>query len=321
MRCCFALLVLWTAVSPISGAQPVDTVTAVRVPHIGFEDARAVGADPFGALYVADAGRHAVVKFDTTGASIAVIGGPGSREGAFDEPTDVDPTNGLILLVADAGNRRIQLFSKALAFLGAIPLTRSDEGTLSGITYRRGDRETRDLSTGVPIAVASSGTNEIFAVDADRRAVLKWNENRRLTRVIGDVDAGPGVLGDPVSLWVGEESLLYVADRGASRVIVYDHFGTFVRTLADGRADGVRAVSGDDARLFIALKDAVLVYEDTGRFAGTIVVRMPEEIVDLTTTRDGALFILGATALYRLPQQSVSGRVPTDRGAAPGNRR
>ncbi len=281
--------------------QKADTIAAVPIPHQRFADARGIAADPQGALYVADAGRHVIVKMDRDGHLIATVGGPGAREGEFDRPSAVDPTNGMALYVADAGNHRIQIFSKAFAYLGSIPLTRSDDASSARVTYRRGDDQTAGIPTGIPIGVATSGANETFAVDADRRVVVKWNENRRLAAVIGDVNAAQGALSDPIDVFAGPESLLYVADRGAGSILVYDHFGTFVRALGGGRLPDVRAVAVVGGRRVAALLPRALVLFDAqGRLARRVELRVGEDLVDLAAAPDGTLFAVGAERAYRL---------------------
>lgn len=281
-------------------AQPADTIQAVAIPSQTFRDARGIGVDGLGALYVADAGADVIVKMDAMGRLLATVGGPGSREGEFDNPSGVDPTNGMILFVADAGNRRIQIFSRSFAFLGSIPLVRTGEGPSAGITYRRQDGESVDLSTGIPISVASSGANEIYAVDADRRAVVKWNENRRLSAVVGSVDGGRGALGEPVDIWVGAESLLYVADRGGRAVVVFDQYGTFVRSIGAGRLEDLRSVTLAAGRVVAALPRALMLYDRSGRFERRLEVDIPEDIVDVAAAPDGTLYALSAARAYRL---------------------
>ena len=293
------MLVGWVAAGDLR-AQTVDTLEAVPISEPTFHDARSVGVDPLGALYVADAGRDVVVKMDALGRLLATLGGPGSREGEFDDPSGVDPTNGMVLYVADAGNHRIQIFSRSFAYLGAIPLTRLDQPSSAGVTYRRQDGEGIAFSSGDPIDVAASSSNDLFAVDADRRAVLAWNENRRLSRIIGGVDAGRGALQEPVSVWTGEEAVLYVADRGAGCVVVFDQYGTFIRSIGAGLLADLRAVTFAGGRLVAALPRALMLYDGAGRFERRIDVRIPEEIVDITAGRDGTLYVLSGLHLYRL---------------------
>lgn len=293
------LVALLLAAGPLR-AQPVDTLHATPIPGMAFRDARSIAIDPMGALYVADAGRDVVVKFDVLGRLIATVGGPGSREGEFDDPSAVDPTNSLALYVADAGNHRIQIFSKAFAYLGSIPLVRTGEAGSARVTYRRQDDETAGFPSGRPIAVATTSSNEVFAVDSDARVVLKWTENRRLARVIGGVDAGSGALGEPVDLWVGPESLLYVADRGARAVVVFDQYGTFVRSLGGGRLDGLRSVIATGDHVVAVLDRALMFYEVSGRFARRVEIDIRDPIVDAAVAPDGSLYLLDAARAYHV---------------------
>ncbi len=278
---------------------PVDSVAAVALTHARIDDAQAIELDPFGALYVADAGQHVIMKMDTTGRLLERLGGPGPREGSFDRPMDVDPTNGLVLLVADAGNGRIQMFSRSHAFLGSIPL--AGGGQRAGeVTYRRRDDDPRIPASGTPIAVASFGSNETYAIDADRGVVLQWDGNRRLTRVIGDLDAGDGALSEPVSLWAGPESLLFVADRGRGEVVVFDAYGSYVRSLGSGLLRRLVAVTGRGRSVLAVLEDAIVVFDIRGRRHRTIQPNLTERLVDAAVAPDGTIYVLTATGIYRL---------------------
>ncbi|MXW63728.1 MAG: hypothetical protein F4Y00_02965 [Bacteroidetes bacterium SB0662_bin_6] len=280
-------------------AQPVDTLRATPLPGVDFVDARAIGVDPFGGVYVADAGRDVIYTMNGRGGRSAVLGGPGSQEGAFDDPVDVDPTNGLVLYVADAGNRRIQIFSRSGAYLGAVPLMRTDEDISARVTYRRQDEAAADYSFGIPVAVATSSANEIFAVDADRGVVRKWDQDRRPAGVIGGIDAGRGALVDPVDIAVGADRLLYVADRGAESLMVYDQYGTFVRTIGSGLA-GLRAVVVDGGRVYAVLAHSLVAYDETGRFERCLEIDMDTHIVDVAAGTDGTLYVLGVQRMYLL---------------------
>lgn len=280
-------------------AQPVDTLRAIPLPGSDFVDAHAIGVDPFGVIYVADAGRDVVYTMNGHGERLAVLGGPGSRKGAFDDPVDVDPTNGLVLYVADAGNRRIQIFSRSGAYLGAVPLMRTGEDVSARVTYRRQDEAAADYSSGIPAAVATSSANEIFAVDMDRGVVRKWDQDRRPAGVIGGIGAGRGVLVDPVDIAVGADRLLYVADRNAESLMVYDQYGTFVRTIGAGLA-GLRAVVVDGGRVYAVLPHSLVAYDETGRFERRLEIDMDTHIVDVAAGTDGTLYVLGVQRIYLL---------------------
>lgn len=290
--------------STAGNAAPADTLAPTVVPGVEFGDARAVAADPLGYLYVADAGRHVVVKLRPTGAVERVLGGPGSSDGEFDEPSGVDPTNGLILFVADAGNHRIQKFSRSYAFLGSVALTLTDEhGSPSRVTYRQNDRENGGFATGRPIALASSGAKDLYAIDADRNVVLKWDDNLRLSGVVGDVAAGRGALAEPVDLALGAESQLYVADRGRQAVVVFDAFGSVIRTIGEGRLRGLWAVAGGDEGVYIGHSTGIDIYGFDGVLLLSYNLTLSAAPVDLTVAPDGTLYIVSSRHLYMLPPQ------------------
>lgn len=280
-----------------------DTLTPILVAGIDFGDARAVASDPLGFLYVADAGRHVVVKLRPTGAVERVLGGPGSSDGEFDEPSGIDPTNGLILLVADAGNRRIQKFSRSYAFLGSVPLTLpDDEGSSSRVTYRQNDGDNGGVASGRPIAVASSGAKDLYAIDADRNVVLKWDDNLGPAGVIGDMGAGRGALAEPIDLALGEESRVYVADRGRRGVIVFDAFGSVIRAIGEGRMDGIWAIATGEDALYVGRNNRIDVYAFDGALVSSHDLALRTAPVDLTLTPDGTLYLISARNLFELPR-------------------
>lgn len=284
-------------------AQPVaDSVLAGAVPIAAFDDARAMAIDPFGFLYVVDAGQAAVVKLAPGGVPVAVLGGPGSAEGEFDEPSDVDPTNGLVLLVADAGNGRVQRFSKAFAFLGAFLAGRVDASSPVGArsTYRRYEERSDVVPVGRPVAVASAGANDVFAVDADQHVVLKWDAQRRLVDAIGSYGEGEGALADPVAVATDGTRSLFVADRGHRSVLVYDLFGGYVRAIGAGRLDDVRALVVRGGHLWVVLPERLLVYETEGRLSHSYGVPLGEPLVDIAFGA-GRLYLLTPGTLYERP--------------------
>lgn len=283
--------------SAVASAQPADTLVTEAATLAFFENARALAVDPAGRLYIADAGEDVIVQLDADGQLLAYLGGPGTREGEFAEPSDIDPTNGLVLVVADAGNSRLQRFSKTFLFLEALPVTRAHRFTPGGAprTDNLGDEGSADGADGRPIAVETSVANEIFAIDEAEGVVLKWDASRRFERVIGGFDAGAGALEVPVAL-ATDRQRLFVADRGLAAVVVYDLFGGYIGTLAPGRADDVRALAVRDDALWIVLPERLLVYETRGRLRRTLDVRLGEPLIDVAL-RGRIAYLLTPTRL------------------------
>lgn len=292
-------LMLWSGVQAQPALGPDSVITPVHVqPLAHFEEATALAADPAGRLYVTDAGADVVVQLAADGTVLERAGGTGSRGGAFDDPADVDPTNGLAIFVADAGNARIQRFARAFRFLEAIPVSGDADRPVRS-TYDREGADAFADGTGRPIAVASTGADELYAIDAAEGHVVQWEPGRRTQRIIGAFDDGPGTLVDPVALALGSEGRLYVADRDRAAVIVYDAFGSFLTTVADGQAADARSLLFVDDALWLVCSDRLLALDVRSHVEGQWAVRLDALLVDAARHRD-VTYLLTTDALYRL---------------------
>jgi len=294
----FHLLFLFLLLPSNIAAQPVDSLLTDLVVLAAFQDARALAADPSGKLYVVDAGQDAVLQLAPSGIVLETLGDSGTGEGEFDQPMDVDPTNGLVLVVADAGNSRLQRFSRTFLPIASLPVGRIKRFTpgSQAATLNIGSEGGVQEADGRPIAVITNNANEIFAIDAIQQVVLKWDMSRRFERVIGGFDAGEGALDDPVAVAADEQSL-FVADRGQAAVVIYDPFGSYVRTLAPGLAEEVRAISVAGNELWIVLPRRIIVYSTRGQLLHTFAVTLEEPLVDVQRVGE-RLYLLTALRLY-----------------------
>lgn len=272
----------------VARAQAPDTVLSTYEILAQFRDARALAVDTRGFLYVADAGRDVVDKLAPDGTVLASIGGPGSDHGQFDGPSDVDPTNGLVVVVADMGNGRLQRFSGASLHMETLPVIRSEAFLAAG---------EQDGGEGQPLAVATSPSSEIFALERFDGAVLKWDALRRPERIIGAYGTAGASLREPVALAV-DESRLYVADAARDAVLAYDHFGGFSGTLAEGLARLTRAMAVLDGDIWLVRSDTMVVHLPGGGTVRTLGVDIDEELVD-ASPYGGFLYLLTPSRLLR----------------------
>lgn len=275
-------------------AQPMDTLLSQTTVIAQFDDARALALDGAGQLYIVDRGKSSVVQLAADGSVLANLGGPGSEDSQFDEPADIDPADGLVWVVADAGNSRLQRFSHTHLHMETLPVARVERFT-PGVSGRL-DPGANDgpEGDGRPIAIGVSPSNELFAIDEAQGLVLKWDASRRLERTIGGYDAGPGALSEPTALAV-DASSLFVADQGRAAVFIYDLFGSFVRTL---RAENVQALALQNGDLWITLPDRILVYERGERLVRVIGFEVGESVVDAVPHGE-ILYLLTPTRLLR----------------------
>jgi sugar lactone lactonase YvrE len=259
-----------------------------------FEDARALAVDPRGRLYVADAGRDVVDVLNPDGTRRAVLGGPGTRPGAFDTPSDVDPTNGQLLLVADTYNGRIQRFSGEGQYLESLPVGRSERGDSGEWTFEDGRGGAPAQGRGAPISVARDEDGALFVLDARDRRLLRWSAvGQAESRLVGRA----GQLQDPVALAVGPGRRLYVADAGQAAVLVYDTFGT-VRRRVSGLCSTMRALTVHRERLWIACEDRVLAWDRTEGLVAAHPVDLGDPLVDVAFV-GGHVYLLTETTLRR----------------------
>jgi len=292
------VFLLGLLLGPLSIGQPVlaqeaapDTVIA----H--FRDAQALAVDPLGRLYVADPGRDVVRILDRAGEALGTLGGAGTRAGEFDSPSDVDPTNGQTVWVADAGNGRVQHFSEEGLYLEAMPVgpTALEDGE------QRFFDDGRDGATvqgdGHPIAVASTSGDEVFVIDGRNDLLLKWDEQRRPERLIGAVGR-EGTPQRPVALTLDGTRRLYVADREREAILVYDLFGTFVRRLRTPPLSNLQALTVHRGGVWIVCARRVYVWSPDDRTTTAFDSGIEAPLVDVARRGDD-LFLLTATRLYR----------------------
>ncbi len=270
------------------GAQPAtpDTVLDRLTVLARFQEAAALDVDPTGRLYVADAGREHVRILRPDGTVRATLGGPGTRAGEFDEPLDVDPTNGQTLLVADAGNGRIQRFSAERQYLEAMPV-----GDAFGASDRRGFDDGRDGSAvqgaGRPVAVASSNGNATFVIDAREDAVVAYDEQRQAERIL-DTE---GRLREPVALALDGSRRLYVADRAREAVFAYDLFGTFLQRIDLPALGDIQALALHRRRLWVVAAGQVTTWHVETGTTTRHAADQAAPLVDAARTPEGLFFL------------------------------
>jgi hypothetical protein len=280
---------------------PADVTARPAVELARFRDARALATD--GArLYVADAGASVVVVLTPEGLVLQTLGGPGSGDYGFLEPSGIDPTNGLELYVTDAGNARIQRFSHDGRLLETIPVP-AGESRVVGRPDRGRSPEDEAVAglRGRPVAVAVGPANARYAVEVERGVVLQW-EGRRLARLLGA--DGAGALAEPADVAVTSDGTVFVADQAQGAVLVYGPLGEFRRAVPGDAAGGVRAVGFGPSplgeRLLVVGPRAVAVHRPEGGLDDIVLPRLGEEELVDAAMAAGHLFVLTPTRLLRV---------------------
>ena len=203
-----------------------------------------VAVGPAGGVHVADRGTQVVWQFDTDGQGRRVAGngtrgfsgdGAPAALGQLADPRAVAVSDDGAIWIADTGNGRVRVVAPD-GRLWTVAGDGSDNAFDAG-------RQVSALMVGLkPIDVAIGPDQQVFVLDARARQVL------RLERAPGFADGdlvGPTALtvvhrfaadtSMPVAINVGGDGTIYVADRGARRVLALD----------GDQVDGTRAVAGN----------------------------------------------------------------------------
>jgi sugar lactone lactonase YvrE len=236
-----SLLITLISIFP-GGAR--DTLSMEFLSSFGnFSMAKGIAVAPSGLVYVVDTGDNKVKVYSPSGDSVRELGGSGWGDLEFDQPYDIAVGAGLNFYVADYGNHRIQRFDKDLNYISTLYTRDNDDPT---------------QRFGYPTSVAMSRLGDLFLLDNENIRVVKVNTFSTIERTCGGIEAGKGQLRNPRKVRVTSQDLVCVLDE--QRIVIFDNFGNYVRTIAEGaltdprgmtiERDTVYVVDGRDIRLF-----------------------------------------------------------------------
>lgn len=295
----FALLAC--VVTQHSIAQETDTLLISGNPVASFTRAGSVAVSPDGLIYVTDRDRDRILVYSSAGKLIRQLGGPGTNEGQFDDPTDIDPGIGLVISIADSQNGRIQRFSKEFRFLESLPVAAytGNQVDQNDPSFRVGAAQLLQSAPGRPIAVTSSASDDLYVVDEQAGVVIRWDRDRRNRWIIGDQGVSEGRLVEPIDV-VATSDLLFVADRVCSCVFVYDLFGTFIRTIAPGRFPTIRSIERSGDGILVTTADRIVQFDRRGTQIRDTIVHISGDLINAVLL-NGQYILLTETELYLYP--------------------
>lgn len=196
----------------------------------------AVAVGPAGALFVADAGAHVVVRHSAAGCQ--ELGA-----GALERPTGV-AISGDRLYVVDPPRHAVVGFS------------------LDGReVVRFGVRGEGEAELNFPTAIAATAEGNLMVVDALNFRVVAFSPEGRALAVFGQRGEEPGRLGRPKGIALDRHGRVYVTDAYSDRVQVFSSAGE-----ADFSFDGQDEAAGFSLPAGIAIDgDALFVADPWGR--------------------------------------------------------
>ncbi|MBN1449178.1 MAG: hypothetical protein JXA28_14725 [Bacteroidetes bacterium] len=230
---------------------PAQSVLVEEYRFGDFVSAEALSVDPFGDIYVADAGASMVQKFDRTGKLLAEVGGAGWEQTQFDRPLGVDASLGMAVYVADMGNNRISRFDRGLRFMAQLS----------------GDDGAADPGFRYPLDVVNSPLEQMYILDGENNRVLAMTGFNRSSSVFGGIEAGEGRLTQPVAMGMGGERL-YVLET--DRVVTFDLFGNFLFHFGSNRFSDAQGIAMLPRHVLVVSPDALHWFTPAGDFVRSV---------------------------------------------------
>ena len=214
-----------------------------------------VAASRSGELYVVDAGNSRLLKFSDNLAPLREAGGYGGQTGLFDQPAYLTVDNDLNLYVTDVGNRRICRYNTRMEFVDEIAFSDNDD----------------PFAFGEPSGVAVSAYGELWVADRTDNRIAVFDNVGRFDRYVGGYGYRGKQLYEPSKVIARSRDRFIVCDPGNHRLVEYNQYGDYLRTLAADVVDYPVAVTAD--RNIIWVLDAT---------AGEVVAMNNEGGIELT---------------------------------------
>jgi DNA-binding beta-propeller fold protein YncE len=218
-----------------------------------FSGPRGIAVAPSGQVYVVDTGNNMVKVYSPSGDSLNEIGGSGWGQLEFDQPYDIAVGAGLNFYVADYGNHRIQRFDKDLNYISTL--------------YTR-DSDDPSQRFGYPTSVAVSRLGDLFLLDSENQRVVKVNTFSTIERTFGGIGAGKGRLENPRKVRLTSQDLVCVLD--GQRILVFDYFGNYIRTIGEGVLKDPRGMTMENDTLYVVDGQDVELLSPEGKFLGNL---------------------------------------------------
>jgi len=194
----------------------VEQVIAGEVLGLPLQSPWGLAAGTDDNVYCVDRGNNRIIKFSRALQPIRDAGGAGSEAGLLSRPGYAAVDNQLNVWVADEGNQRISRFNSDLLFVDATEFYNADD----------------PLQFGEPGGVAVSAHGELWAGDRQRNRIAVFTNTGAFDRFVGDFGYAGGQVREPQGIRADGAGRYYVCDGGNGRVVVYDRYGTMVRTIA-----------------------------------------------------------------------------------------
>ncbi len=227
----------------------------VRVGSFGSErllSPVSICCDLQGCVYVGDEARVGVHKFSPDFSYEMEFGQFGKGLGQLLSPVSLS-CDGFYVYVVDGRNERVARYDRYGGFSRLIVPVGTDT-----------------VGSGLPAALAVSSTGEMYLAETRPGQVFALDEFGRLKSVFGRFGGKSG-LDAPTAIAVGPSFNVYVCDKGAGRIAVYDRFGGYVREIGGlGEPKGLAIDGSGNAFVSDLASGTVTCYDPGGNAVASI---------------------------------------------------
>ncbi|MDZ7264875.1 MAG: NHL repeat-containing protein [candidate division KSB1 bacterium] len=291
----FNLVATWLLAqqAPISQINYLYTMIGDSASPVRLKQARAVSVALSGLIYVSDTGNHRILKLSPDGEVLQIVGGFGWQKDQFYLPYDIHASSALDIFVADYNNHRIQRYDKDLNYISSLysnanwastvqfGFPKSIASSFHGELFLIDGENTRilklnsfgepemsfgDFAEGrgrllQPVKLCIGANDQIFVSDAAANKIFVFDYFGNYLMEIGGA-----VLSQPQGIYFSHRRLLFVADQGNRRIVVFKPDGELVLTYpgtigASGSLQQPVDVVTVQQRLLVLDNDRLLVFE------------------------------------------------------------
>ncbi|MBS1518472.1 MAG: NHL repeat-containing protein [Bacteroidetes bacterium] len=214
----------------------------------GYSNAVSMTIDAKENLYVLDADRNEILKYDTGLELVKRNGKQGWDKGQFDSPTNIDGSSGLDIFVSDGKNRRIQRFDLNLNFIASLNTALTDFPS--------------DLQFNTPLATLVLNTKELYVIDSDNNRIVIYKDGKEPSNVFGDYKSGKGELRRPVRILKDAANFIYVLDKETASILSFDNLGNY---LSKYSVKNLETFAIRDNKMYLFDGKSITVYDLTTR--------------------------------------------------------
>lgn len=217
-----------------------------------FGNARSVAVASEGTIVVGDSLWERIQVFGADGTFLRRFGSGGTSDGqfksAYPDGMSVSAAADGSILVADAGNDRIQVFS-------------GDGTFIRKFGFGGAGADQIDCPTGI----ALTPTGQVVITDNGNARLQCFSADGSFLRSIGRWGAVQDGFGWLAGMDFGPDGHLYLLDSTDNSVQVFDRNGVFQRRISTGRDGNPQSLTvGPDGRIFIADGVEVHVFDNSG---------------------------------------------------------